>query len=78
MRDIGSWTATCRHSGHTSLIDAFLSGYHAHALLNQGQLNVWESYAHLSRATDFFRHREPDWPAHTINALNLAEEALDR
>ncbi|WP_120004470.1 phosphotransferase [Nesterenkonia muleiensis] len=78
MRDIGSWVASCRHAGHSELIDAFLAGYSSCARLEPADLNAWEAYAHLARATDFFRHREPDWPVHTVNALNLAEEALDR
>ncbi|WP_150460735.1 phosphotransferase [Nesterenkonia ebinurensis] len=78
MRDIGSWVATCRHAGTSELIDAFLAGYATDARLDPTDLDAWEAYAHLARATDFFRHREPDWPQHTIRALNLAEEALNR
>ncbi len=78
MRDIGSWVATCRHSGTPELIDAFLAGYATGAPLEPADLDAWEAYAHLSRATDFFRHRESDWPRQTVHALNLAEEALNR
>lgn len=76
MQDIGSWAATCRHVEKTNLIDAFLEGYGAQPGVPPADLGAWESYAHLSRVTDYFRHREEFWPAQTLHALNLAEEAL--
>lgn len=78
MRDIGSWVATCRHAGTPELIDAFLTGYATGTSLQPVDLDAWEAYAHLARSTDFFRHREPDWPAQTVRALNFAQEALNR
>lgn len=78
MRDIGSWVATCRHAGTPELIAPFLAGYAASARLEAADLDAWEAYAHLARATDFFRHREPDWPRQAVHALNLAERALNR
>lgn len=78
MRDLGSWVAACRRAQQTELIDAFLAGYTELAPLDPDDTDAWEAYAHLAGAADFFRHREPDWPAHTIHALDLAEEALTR
>lgn len=76
LQDIGSWVASCRHTANTNLIDAFFDGYGPQPAFYPADLGTWEAYAHLNRATDFFRRREADWPAQTLNALNLAEEAL--
>lgn len=78
MRDIASWVASCRRLGEPDLIDAFLAGYAAQAWLEPEDLDAWEAYAHLAASADFFRHRDPDWPARTVETLNLAEEALRR
>lgn len=78
MRDLGSWVAACRRNQQPELIDAFLTGYTEHASLKSNDMDAWEAYAHLSGAADFFRHREPDWPARTTRALDLTEEALNR
>lgn len=76
LQDIGSWVATCRYRANTNLIDAFLEGYAAQPAISPADLGAWEAYAHLNRVTDFFRHRTANWPAQTLHALNLAEEAL--
>ncbi|GAA4828728.1 phosphotransferase [Garicola koreensis] len=78
MRDVGSWVAACRRNEQTELIDAFLTGYTEHAPAEPDDMHAWEAYAHLAGAADFFRHRETDWPAHTVRALDLTEEALNR
>lgn len=78
MRDLGSWTAACRRDQQPEMIDAFLTGYAAHAPLRFRDASAWEAYAHLAAAPDFFRRREPEWPARTVTALDLAEEALTR
>lgn len=78
MRDVGSWIAACRRDEQLQLIDPFLTGYTAHSHVKPHDLDVWEATAHLAGAADFFRHREPDWPARTIRALDLTEEALNR
>lgn len=78
MRDLGSWAAACRRDQQEELLEAFLTGYTEHAPLQPQIMDAWEAYAHLAGAADFFRHREPDWPARTIRALEMTEEALDR
>lgn len=78
MRDLGSWVAACRRENWPDMIQAFLDGYSQHAHLDAAGLAVWEAYAHLAGSADFFRHREPDWPTRTLNALKLTEEALQR
>lgn len=78
MRDVGSWIAACRRDHQLQLIDPFLTGYTAHSHIQPHDLDVWEASAHMAGAADFFRHREPDWPARTIRALDLTEEALNR
>lgn len=78
LRDVGSWVAACRRNQQAELIEAFLSGYTAEAAPQLDDLGAWEAYAHLAGAADFFRHRDPDWPARTVRALDLTEEALNR
>ncbi|NLS11161.1 phosphotransferase [Nesterenkonia sp. MY13] len=78
MRDLGSWAAACRRDDRPELLESFLSGYQEHADISADDLNAWEAYAHLSSATEFYRHRQPDWPQLTLRALERAEEALNR
>jgi len=77
-RDVGSWVASCRRLGCESLIDAFLSGYEEHFVLDQSRVAVWEAYAHLAAATEPFRLRSTDWPALMQRSIRLAQETLDR
>ncbi|WP_300343768.1 phosphotransferase [Nesterenkonia sp.] len=78
MRDVGSWAAACRRDQQPELLEAFLAGYAEHAQVDRAELNTWEAYAHLASAADFFRRRDPAWPALTARSLTFAEEALNR
>ncbi|MBO0594308.1 aminoglycoside phosphotransferase family protein [Nesterenkonia sp. E16_10] len=78
MRDLGSWSASCRRLGLDPLISAFLQGYSGHGIPDLRRIAVWEAYAQLSSATDPFRHREPEWADRMCTTLSLGEEALRR
>lgn len=76
MRDVGSWTASCRAADHLELAEAFLRGYREVAPVDEESRHAWEAYAHLRAAVDPFRRREENWPQQASGRISLAEQAL--
>lgn len=77
MRDVGSWTASCRGAGLPELAEAFLSGYMEIAEVDRAALSMWESYAHLASALDPFRNREAGWGDKVTQRIESAEIAVE-
>lgn len=76
MRDVGSWTASCRAAGTGDLAEGFLHGYRRIAAIDPRGMARWEAHAHLSAALDPFRSRSPQWPQEVTARLSWAEQAL--
>ncbi len=77
MRDVGSWTASCRAAGLPELAEAFLSGYMEVAGVDRSALALWESYAHLASALDAFRNCEAGWADTVTRRIESAETAVE-
>lgn len=77
MRDVGSWTASCRGAGLPELAEAFLSGYMEIAEVDRAALAMWESYAHLASALDPFRNCETGWADKVTQRIESAEIAVE-
>ena len=77
MRDVGSWVASCRISGQSELLEAFLAGYQEISETDTAAMALWESYAHLASALNPFRTCDADWAAKVTRRIESAETAVE-